>query len=143
MTGTEKKQIEEENKELLIEASEPLVIHPVKEENTKRLFSFVSFDPEAGQDDDENDLNNNNNNTDLNEITVEAEQINKLTELLEALDLEVEKAFITFCEETGVDLQPLAVVKLKVDSRISNWTNNLHCKADIFLEASYYNDRLR
>jgi hypothetical protein len=143
MTGTEKKQIEEENKELLIEASEPLTILQVKEENTKRLFSFVSIDPEADQDDDdENDLNNNNNNNDLNEITG-AEQLNKLTELLEALDLEIEKAFITFCEETGVDLQPLAVVKLKVDSRIANWTNNLHCKADIFLEASYYNDRLR
>ena len=131
-------QTEVENKELLIEASEPFKMHKIKAENSRRFFSFVSVEPDADLDDYETDNNNNNNNE-----PADADTPSKLTELLEALDLYIERAFITFCEETGVDLQPLAVVKFKVDSRIANWTSNLHCKANISLEASYYNDRLR
>ena len=41
-TGTEKMQTEVENKELLIEASEPFKMHKIKAENSRRFFSFVS-----------------------------------------------------------------------------------------------------
>jgi hypothetical protein len=52
------------------------------------------------------------------------------------------KTFITFCEEGSFDLQPLAILKLELNGRVSNWTKNLHTKAALTLEASYYNDRL-
>jgi len=142
-TGTEKKQIEEENKELLMEASEPFKIHQIKDENSKQLFSYFSVDLE----DEENANNNNNNQIAMTSAAAAAATTTPittafLTELLESLDLKINKAFITFCDETGIDLQPLAVVKLTLNGRISNWTRNLHCKADLDLEASYYNDRL-
>ncbi len=66
----------------------------------------------------------------------------KRTKVLEALDLDIGEFIITFCEESGLDLQPLAIVKMQLDARVSNWTRNMHCKADLTLEAVYYNDFL-
>lgn len=73
--------------------------------------------------------NNNNNNS-------------ALQKLLETLELSINELYITFCEESGLDLQPLAIVKLQLNGRVSNWTKNLHLKAKLSLEASYYNDRI-
>jgi hypothetical protein len=51
-----------------------------------------------------------------------------IVKLLETLELSINELYITFCEETGLDLQPLAIVKLKLNGRVSNWTRNLHLK---------------
>lgn len=64
------------------------------------------------------------------------------TKLLETLELSIGELYVTFCEETGLDLQPLAILRLQLNGRVSNWTRNLHLKATLSLEASYYNDRL-
>jgi hypothetical protein len=42
-TGTEKKQTEEENKELLMEASDPFKIHQIKDENSKQYFHIFQL----------------------------------------------------------------------------------------------------
>lgn len=65
-----------------------------------------------------------------------------LTKLLETLELSINQLYITFCEESGFNLQPLAIVKLELNGRVSNWTRNLHLKATLSLEASYYNDHI-
>lgn len=116
-----------------MEASDPFKIQKLE---NKDLFMRSSNDIDLEEDDNVNANNNNSSDSNENDNT-------KLTQLYEALDLKIEEAFITFCEETGPDLQPLAVLKLDINGRISNWTKNLHCKADLSLEASYYNDRLR
>lgn len=53
-----------------------------------------------------------------------------IVKLLETLELSINELYITFCEETGLDLQPLAIVKLKLNGRVSNWTRNLHLKVN-------------
>lgn len=115
-----------------IEASEPFKKQRLE---SKNLFSRTQNDLDLEDD----NSNSSSTHDDENEKNTE----NKIKELLEALDLKVLKAFIIFCEETGPDLQPLAVVKLNLNGRISNWTKNMHFKSDLCLEASYYNDRLR
>lgn len=56
------------------------------------------------------------------------EKTNKLNKLFETLELKINEIYITFCEETGLNLQPLAIVKFQLNGRVSNWTKNLHLK---------------
>jgi hypothetical protein len=135
LSGTEKIK-EETTKKKLLEDSEPFIKYQV-EINKKNEGDEMS-DYEAKNDDnlsavDDQDERNNSNTSSI---------IGSAQAVLESLDLEINEAYITFCEETGVDLQPLAIVKLELNGRVSNWTKNLHTKADLSLEASYYNDRL-
>ena len=53
---------------------------------------------------------------------------NVIAKLLETLELSINELYITFCEESGLDLQPLAILKLKLNGRVSNWTRHLHLK---------------
>jgi len=59
-----------------------------------------------------------------------------------SIELNIKEAHIKFCEESSIDLQPLAIVRLTLNGRVSNWTKNLHVKAKIELEATYYNDKI-
>ena len=70
------------------------------------------------------------------------DELKEKKRLLEILDLTIVGAYITFCEESGIDLQPLAIIKLELNGRVSNWTKDLHTKASLSIEASYYNDHL-
>ncbi|CAF0714006.1 unnamed protein product [Brachionus calyciflorus] len=117
-TGTEiiKKQIEERQ---LLENAEPFVKHRV--------------------DPSEYDSVKKPDNTDTISQIVDNEEIT--TKVSEILDLKINQAFINFCEESN-DLQPLAIVKIQLEGKIANWSKNLHCKASLALEASYYNDIL-
>ena len=56
--------------------------------------------------------------------------------------LTIDDAIIIFCEEVGLDLQPLLTLNFKLGGHVSNWTRNLHMKAKLALEASYYNEGL-
>ena len=56
--------------------------------------------------------------------------------------MDVKEAFIIFCEESGDEIQPLAILKFELSGRVANWTRNMHMKLAVTLEASYYNDRL-
>ena len=67
---------------------------------------------------------------------------NQLVKVSEILDLKVGQAFITFCEEASLSLQPLAIFKIQLEGQVVNWSKNLHTKASLTLEASYYNDIL-
>ncbi len=58
------------------------------------------------------------------------------------LELNIKEAHIKFCEESNIDLQPLAIVRLCLKGKVSNWTKNLHVKAKIELEATYYNHQI-
>ena len=135
-SGTETKKIESVNKKLL-EDAEPFVIHD-DDEACKSYFNKPADDHviDADYEDIALELNKNKLEKKLNAIE------SKSTKLLETLKLSIKEAYIKFCEESNIDLQPLVIVKLEMDGRISNWTRNLHVKTDLTLEAIYYNDRL-
>lgn len=136
--GTESKAKQKETKKRL-EESDPFVLYDV--------------DPDiqhaVGTNDPHNETTTATDRT-INEMTVDEhtravvvkEDPKSKTKLLEILELTIKEAYITFCEESGVDLQPLAIVRLELNGRVSNWTRNLHTKASLCLEASYYNDNL-
>lgn len=62
--------------------------------------------------------------------------------IIETLHLVINEFMIIFCEENPAQLQAHAIVSLQLDGKVSNWTSNLHVKADLTLEAIYYNDYL-
>ena len=132
-SGTEQKQKETEIKRLL-EDSEPFVHHKINKEQYLKKGKSV----------EEEDALNADKLSKGGEA--EPEEVDKksiqLLQVLETLDLSINEAFVTFCEETGIDLQPLAILKFELYGKCSNWTRNLHIKAKLSLEASYYNDRL-
>ena len=129
-SGTEKTKIESENKRRL-EDAEPMIIRQIDESSLKL---FDKANPVKGE-------------AEVDELYVQPKpQENEIepqqqNELLESLDLLIKECYITFCEESYIELQPLAVVKIRMDGRIANWTRNIHVKAGLTLEASYYNDR--
>jgi hypothetical protein len=136
-SGTEKIK-HETQKQKLLEESEPFKRYPVERNSTNSGSKehdelSVKSDEEYKSVDDAKSVN---------EESTSAESLNSYQPVLEALDLVINEAFITFCEETGLDLQPLAIVKLQLNGRVANWTKNLHTKALLTLEASYYNDLL-
>lgn len=137
MSGTEK-QAQETIKQKLLEVSEPFIARPDKKEN----YEMKNTDIKTQVDVEEQLLMSGEVE---NKVVVPKEENKSPTEttkILEALDLKIKEFLITFCEESGVELQPLAIVKLQLDGRVANWTKNLHVKADLTLEAIYYNDNL-
>ena len=54
----------------------------------------------------------------------------------------MKEAHIKFCEESSIDLQPLAIMRICMKGKVSNWTKNLHVKATLEMEATYYNDKI-
>ena len=129
-SGTEKVQKETEIKKLL-EDAEPFIKHKI---DKNQYVLNGSKDESLIQELD--DVN----------ITVNQQSAlvikKKVQKVIESLDLKLDEACITFCEETGLDLQPLAIVKFGLRGCVSNWTKKLHLKGRLTLEASYYNDRL-
>jgi hypothetical protein len=128
LTGLEKHAIEEKKQSELRDL-EPFQVYHI---DRKTYFSQYAGSDDQLVDVDEIDARS------VQEKIVETRK----TRVLEALDLQIGEFVITFCEEAGLDLQPLAIVKMQLDGRVSNWTKNIHCKADLTLEAVYYNDFL-
>jgi hypothetical protein len=130
MSGTEKVKQESEKKKLL-EDAEPFVQHKIERKQ---------YESENANDHDDVSIEEDLRSTVSSEK--EVVQVKKSNKLSEALDLIVKEAYITFCEEFGAHLQPLAIVKLGLNGRVSRCTAKMHLKTVLSLEASYYNDRI-
>lgn len=134
-SGTETKHIESA-KQKLLEDSEPFKVHF----DTDAQKNVQKRDEIAEEPDEENEIDV----IETNDVSMEIDPAlkGKVTKLLETLELNINEAYIKLCEESSIDLQPLAIVKLTLRGQVSNWTKNLHVKANIELEASYYNDKI-
>ena len=127
MSGTEKK-IEEIKQISGAREFVPFEMYRLDEESTGRVQS------DAKSVDDE---------LDADEQTVdEMLQADVPRHVIEALDLSVHAFYVHFCEESFMDLQNLAVVCFDIDAFVANWSKNLHFKANVNVEAVYYNDTL-
>lgn len=132
-TGTETVQKEVETKRLL-EDSEPFVKHRINAEK----YNYLNLMPrrQISELDEPTEGGLNMTGGAATPVppsvqTVESAAKQNLVKLLETLELSIGELYITFCEETGLDLQPLAIMKLQLNGRVSNWTRNLHLKVNM------------
>jgi hypothetical protein len=146
-SGTETKEKETEIKKLL-EDAEPFVKHKIDKD--KYLLDGKSKPVIELDLDDFNvtvtkPLEENNVATTTTALVIREtkEQLSSnLQKVIETLDLKIDDAVIIFCEEVGLDLQPLLTLNFELGGSVSNWTKNLHMKAKLTLQASYYNETL-
>lgn len=138
-SGTETKQIESVKKKQL-EDSEPYVVH-FESEAYKLTQKKNKVDEQEEHEENEENQIDVISNKDV-DVSIYQKNKDKQTKLLETLELNIKEANIKFCEESSIDLQPLAIVRLVLNGKVSNWTKNLHVKAMIELEATYYNDKI-
>ena len=136
-SGTEQKEKETEIKKLL-EDSEPFVKRKI--DKNKYILNGKSKPAIQEELDDVNLKENEPKKVETHASSNTT--VKKLQKVVETLDLKIEDALVIFCEEVGLDLQPLLSLNFKLDGNVSNWTKNLHMKAKLTLEGSYYNDRL-
>lgn len=106
----------------LLEDSIPFVKHTIKQDQYLNIRDSRISNEEAIVS--INPVNDNPVKTTNNEKT-------NLNKLFETLELKINEMYITFCEETGLNLQPLAILKFQLNGRVSNWTKNLHLKVGL------------
>lgn len=111
-SGTETKHIESVNKKLL-EDSEPFVVHYESEaQKSKKDEETIR------EEDEENQIDDISNK----DVAVAITMNTSSTKLLETLELNINEAHIKFCEESRIDLQPLAIVRLGLKGYYFNIT---------------------
>jgi hypothetical protein len=107
----------------LLEDSIPFVKHTIKQDQYLNIRDSRISNEETIVSNPVN-VNDNPVKTTNNEKT-------NLNKLFETLELKINEMYITFCEETGLNLQPLAILKFQLNGRVSNWTKNLHLKVGL------------
>jgi hypothetical protein len=139
MSGTEK-HVEETKKNDLLKDSAPLIIRPDSKENY--LIKNNDFENQVDEELIQGSTIRESAIAPEKDVQINIETEEERNKCTEALDLAIQELIIVFCDESAIELQPLAEIKIMLDAQVSNWTKNLHVKAGLALEATYFNDNL-
>jgi hypothetical protein len=134
------KHVEETKKNDLLKDSAPLIIRPDSKENY--LIKNNDFENQVDEELIQGSTIRESAIAPEKDVQINIETEEERNKCTEALDLAIQELIIVFCDESAIELQPLAEIKIMLDAQVSNWTKNLHVKAGLALEATYFNDNL-